>query len=215
MKTVLVLLSLYVLSNAKSANSSRNVFDSAEVSRKNLRGNRSNKGYMKEFQESTSTSDMEPSIEDAVKSLLGIMGADMIRSIYQKVSESDVSSEDKVKLVLADVISMVSDEFELDPSNMASVEILVRLVIEKTSNVDKDVVKGVVKHVGTAAVVAVGNADLDAENTERRRDIIKQSATQVAGAVAAATVDGTSQETDSSIEMLQLEGSASDMEKIV
>ena len=75
-----------------------------------------------------------------------------------------------------------------------------------------DVVKEVVKKVGTAAVVAVGNTDLDADNTDRRRDILKEGAKQFAGAVAAATVDRTPPNTYSSIEMLQIERRLSDTE---
>merc|ERR1712238_403889 len=153
-----------------------------------------------------SASDMEKSFEGIVKSLMEIMDADMIRSIILKVIGSDVSSEDKVKQVLADVISMVSDEGEVDPSTIARVETYVDLIIVNTSNVANDVMEGVVKAVVVrsvgAVLGAVDNSNLDADNTERRRDVMKQVAEQVL----------VNRDTDSSIEMLQVEGSASDTE---
>merc|ERR1719491_2612737 len=127
-----------------------------------------------------SASDTETSFEGVANSLLGELGEDMVRSIYQTVIGSDVSSGDKVKQVLADVISMVSDEVELDPSTIARVETYVDLIIVNTSNGANDVMEGVVKEVVVrsvgAVLGAVDNSNLDADNTERRRDIITQFA---------------------------------------
>merc|ERR1712238_527466 len=89
-----------------------------------------------------SASDMEKSFEGIVNSLMEIMDADMIRSIILKVIGSDVSSEDKVKQVLADVISMVSDEVDLGSSARASVETYVGLIIYEMFKIDKDVLGG-------------------------------------------------------------------------
>merc|ERR1712238_267389 len=86
--------------------------------------------------------DTDSSVEGVVNSLLGELGEDMIMSIYEKVIGSDVSSEDKVREVLADVISMVSDEVDLGSSARASVETYVGLIIYEMFKIDKDVLGG-------------------------------------------------------------------------
>merc|ERR1719469_231329 len=168
--------------------------------------NRDTDSSVEMLQVEGSGSDTETSFEGVVNSLLGELGEDMVRSIYEKVIGSDVSSGDRVKQVLADVISMVSDEGEVDPSTIARVETYVDLIIVNTSNVANDVMEGVVKAVVVrsvgAVLGAVDNSNLDADNTERRRDVMKQVAEQVL----------VNRDTDSSVEMLQVEGSASDTE---
>merc|ERR1719491_2069523 len=153
-----------------------------------------------------SASDTETSFEGVANSLMVELGEDMVRSIYEKVIGSDVSSGDKVREVLADVISMVSDEVELDPSTIARVETYVDLIIVNTSNVANDVMEGVVKEVVVrsvgAVLGAVDNSNLDADYIEKRRDVMKPVIEWVL----------VNRDTDSSIEMLQVEGSASDTE---